>query len=83
MPDQNVAEALQRLPGIQMDRSGQNGQGNTVLIDGLRQNLTTFNGDVFLTGKEFTSRVSLRGRRGRQLAVQLSGKHPDRTGERD
>lgn len=51
MPDQNVAEALQRLPGIQIDRAG--GQGTAVLIDGLRQNLTTLNGDVFLTGKEF------------------------------
>jgi iron complex outermembrane receptor protein len=53
MPDNNVAESLQRLPGIQIDRSGNNGQGNSVLIDGLRQNLTTLNGDVFLTGKEF------------------------------
>jgi TonB-dependent receptor len=51
MPDQNVAESLQRLPGIQIDRT--NGQGTAVLIDGLRQNLTTLNGDVFLTGKEF------------------------------
>jgi len=53
MPDNNVAESLQRLPGIQIDRSGNNGQGTSVLIDGLRQNLTTLNGDVFLTGKEF------------------------------
>jgi iron complex outermembrane recepter protein len=53
MPDNNVAESLQRLPGIQIDRSGNNGQGNSVLIDGLRQNLVTLNGDVFLTGKEF------------------------------
>jgi len=53
MPDLNVAEALQRLPGIQIDRSGANGQGNAVLIDGIRQNLTTLNGDLFLTGKEF------------------------------
>ncbi len=53
MPDNNVAESLQRLPGIQIDRSGSNGQGSSVLIDGLRQNLTTLNGDVFLTGKEF------------------------------
>lgn len=52
MPDQNVAESLQRLPGIQIDR-GQAGQGTSVLIDGLRQNLTTLNGDLFLTGKEF------------------------------
>jgi iron complex outermembrane receptor protein len=51
MPDQNVAESLQRLPGIQIDRSG--GYGTAVLIDGLRQNLTTLNGDLFLTGKEF------------------------------
>src|SRR5450631_2893192 len=51
MPDQNVAESLQRLPGIQIDRAG--GQGTAVLIDGLRQNLTTLNGDIFLTGKEF------------------------------
>ncbi len=52
MPDQNVAEALQRLPGIQIDR-GPTGEGTAVLIDGLRQNLTTLNGDVFLTGREF------------------------------
>ncbi len=52
MPDQNVAESLQRLPGVQIDRAA-NGQGTAVLIDGLRQNLTTLNGDIFLTGKEF------------------------------
>lgn len=51
MPDQNVAESLQRLPGVQINRAG--GKGTAVLIDGLRQNLTTLNGDVFLTGKEF------------------------------
>lgn len=50
-PDQDVAESLQRLPGIQIDRA--QGYGTAVLIDGLRQNLTTLNGDVFLTGKEF------------------------------
>lgn len=51
MPDQNVAEALQRLPGVQIDRAG--GFGTSVLIEGLRQNLTTLNGDLFLTGREF------------------------------
>ena len=51
MPDQNVAESLQRLPGVQIDRA--QGKGTAVLIDGLRQNLTTLNGDIFLTGKEF------------------------------
>src|SRR5215831_12482214 len=50
-PDQNVTESLQRLPGVQIDRA--NGQGTAVLIDGLRQNLITLNGDIFLTGKEF------------------------------
>jgi iron complex outermembrane receptor protein len=52
MPDQDVAESLQRLPGIQIDRAP-TGEGTAVLIDGLRQNLTTLNGDVFLTGREF------------------------------
>ncbi len=52
MPDQNVAESLQRLAGIQIDR-GPQGEGTQVLIDGLRQNLTTLNGDLFLTGREF------------------------------
>ncbi|HEY0282276.1 MAG TPA: TonB-dependent receptor plug domain-containing protein [Rhizomicrobium sp.] len=51
MPDQNIAESLQRLPGIQIARD--QGKGTRVLINGLRQNLTTLNGDVFLTGKEF------------------------------
>ena len=51
MPDQDVAESLQRLPGVQINRD--QGKGSTVLINGLRQNLTTLNGDVFLTGKEF------------------------------
>ena len=44
LPDQNVAESLQRLPGVQIDRG--EGRGTTVLIDGLRQNLTTLNGDI-------------------------------------
>ena len=51
MPDQNVAESLQRLPGIQINRAG--GKGTQVLIDGLSNNLITLNGEVFLTGKEF------------------------------
>ena len=54
LPDTNVAEALQRLPGVQIDRSA-NGEGTSVLIDGLRYNLTTLNGDIFATGREFYS----------------------------
>jgi outer membrane cobalamin receptor len=50
MPDQNVSEALQRLPGISINRSG--GKGTQVLIDGLANNLITLNGDVLLTGRE-------------------------------
>lgn len=54
LPDTNVAESLQRLPGVQIDR-GPAGEGTAVLIDGLRYNLTTLNGDVFVTGREFYS----------------------------
>lgn len=49
-PDQNISESLQRLPGIQIDRT--NGQGTTVRIRGLSQNVTTLNGDIFLSGLE-------------------------------
>jgi len=51
LPEQNVAEALQRLPGVSINR--ENGTGTQVLIDGLRNNLITLNGEVFLTGKEY------------------------------
>jgi iron complex outermembrane receptor protein len=51
MPDQNVAESLQRLSGVQINRAG--GKGTQVLIDGLSNNLITLNGEVFLTGREF------------------------------
>lgn len=50
-PCQNVAESLQRLPCVQIDRL--QAKGAAVLNDGLRQNLTTLNGNIFLTGKEF------------------------------
>ena len=49
-PDQNIAESLGRLPGIQIDR--ENGQGTKVRIRGLEQNETVLNGDLFLTGLE-------------------------------
>src|ERR1700730_9333558 len=51
-PDPTVAAPLQGLPGGQTNR-GQAGEGTAVLIDGLRQNLVTLNGDLFLTGREF------------------------------
>ena len=49
-PDQNVAESLQRLSGVQIDRA--NGQGTRVRIRGLDQNVTLLNEDIFLTGLE-------------------------------
>src|SRR5450631_1833544 len=53
MPDQNVSESLQRLPGISINRFG--GKGTQVLIDGLANNLITLNGEVLLTGREIYS----------------------------
>ncbi|HMN44059.1 MAG TPA: TonB-dependent receptor [Povalibacter sp.] len=49
-PDQNVAESLQRLPGVSIDRS--NGQGTKARIRGLDQNVTLLNSDIFLSGLE-------------------------------
>lgn len=49
-PDQNIAESLQRLPGIQIDR--ENGQGTKVRIRGLEQTVTLLNDEQFLTGLE-------------------------------
>ncbi len=46
LPDRNVAEALQRIPGIQVQR--QYGEGSSVAIRGLRQVRTELNGrDIF------------------------------------
>jgi iron complex outermembrane receptor protein len=49
-PDQNVAESLQRLPGVSIDRS--NGVGTKARIRGLDQNVTLLNDDIFLSGLE-------------------------------
>src|SRR5262245_57919051 len=49
-PDQNVAESLQRLPGVSIDRS--NGQGTKARIRGLDQNVTLLHDDIFLSGLE-------------------------------
>ena len=46
LPDRNVAEALQRIPGIQVQR--QYGEGSSVAIRGLTQVRTELNGrDIF------------------------------------
>lgn len=64
-PDQNIAEALGRLPGVQIDR--QNGQGTRVRIRGLAQNETVLNGDAFLTGMELFTLGEGRTRRTNSL----------------
>lgn len=51
MPDQNVAESLQRLPGIQIDR--RDGEGTKVRIRGLDQNITLLDGEIFTSGLEY------------------------------
>ena len=71
MPDQNVSESLQRLPGISINRSG--GKGTQVLIDGLGNNLITLNGEVLLTGREIYARVKARGGAGGIQYASLEG----------
>jgi len=51
MPDQNIAETLQRLPGVQIDR--RDGEGTKVRIRGLDQNITLLNGERFTSGMEY------------------------------
>src|SRR5690349_20406711 len=56
MPDQNVAESLQRLPGVTIDRTRGVGNGVTVRGLGPQFNTVTLNGRVLATdgsGREF------------------------------
>ena len=56
MPDQNVAESLQRLPGVTIDRNRGVGNGVTVRGLGPQFNTVTVNGRVIATtgsGREF------------------------------
>lgn len=50
MPDNNIADALQRIPGVQLERH--NGVGSVIRIRGFSQNLNLLNGNEFLTGME-------------------------------
>ncbi len=51
MPDANVAEALQRITGVQISRS--RGEGDRVQVRGLGQTQTLLNGrSIFTAGKE-------------------------------
>ena len=60
MPDQNVAESLQRLPGVTIDRTRGVGNGVTVRGLGPQFNTVTLNGRVLATdgpGREFNFEV--------------------------
>ncbi len=48
LPDTTIADSLQRVPGIQIDRSA--GEGSGINIRGLQQVLVTINGEQFLGG---------------------------------
>ncbi len=49
LPDSTIADALQRVTGIQIQRSA--GQGGIVSIRGSNEVLTTLNGELFLTAQ--------------------------------
>lgn len=49
LPDSTIADSLQRVTGIQIQRSA--GQGALVSIRGSREVLTTLNGELFLTAE--------------------------------
>lgn len=71
LPDQNVAESLQRLAGVQIDRTS--GQGTKVRIRGLDQNETLLDGEVFVTGRELYATGEGAGGGGNQNTDSLEG----------
>ncbi|WP_336969203.1 TonB-dependent receptor [Sphingobium aromaticiconvertens] len=49
LPDTSIAETLQRIPGVQISRNTR-GEGNSYVVKGLRQVMTTVNGrQIFST----------------------------------
>ncbi len=55
LPDQNIAEAAQRIPGIQLGRN--KGEGASIQIRGLGQNKIVLNGlEMFGAGGEYNGR---------------------------
>src|SRR6185312_8855452 len=50
LPDVTVADALQRIPGVQVAQQGQGGETDTVLIRGLPNVVTTLNGNEIFSG---------------------------------
>lgn len=51
LPDGNIADSLQRINGVQIER--RNGDGTKFRIRGFDKNLTLYNNEVFLTGLEY------------------------------
>ncbi len=49
LPDENIAEALQRVTGIQMARTAE-GEGSTIQIRGISDNNVEINGQTFVGG---------------------------------
>ncbi|MEO8777602.1 MAG: TonB-dependent receptor, partial [Rhodanobacter sp.] len=47
LPDVDISDAIARIPGVQISRSG--GEGTAVSVDGLPQVKTTLNGEAFLS----------------------------------
>jgi len=48
LPDTNIAETLQRIPGVQISRNTR-GEGNAYVVHGLKQVMTTLNGRLLFT----------------------------------
>lgn len=57
LPDVTITDALARIPGVRIGRSG--GEGTTVSVRGLSQVANTLNGEVFLTRGGAASVVNL------------------------
>lgn len=53
LPDTTIADSLQRITGIQIQRSG--GQGSAVSVRGMGQVASTLNGEYFLTPASMTT----------------------------
>ncbi len=56
MPDANIAELLQRIPGVQIARNTR-GEGNAYVVHGLKQVLTTMNGRLLFTTTNRTANL--------------------------
>src|SRR5690606_19825859 len=53
LPDTTISDSLQRITGVQIQRSG--GQGSVVSVRGMGQVLSTLNGEYFLVPSSMTT----------------------------